>query len=474
MKATQILYLLIFVGIIYWIVTSTQLLDFSKEGFEGMSQSSEPVIPKGLKPTSLKTEAMPNPMTLDKLPFGEYGQMASTGSYQYKDPSLLPAELSQMLKLSTDIRTFLIFEGVSVTDSSDPSVQLPLTQLRADSQKLQSEISVLEKNPGINSQLTQQDLADIEGSLMFLQRKVRLFQTSGVINTEGFENPTSGKTTAKLTDVVSLQERIHGAILNLSTSGTIDAVVQSRIQALENMYTAITEIITSVNNGSISQSDIPLYKEDIDTILPNLENTSKNINTLFNQKSGKKLSIIEEKLSKLVGEENVKSVFKKIKDNGTFRVNVELGYNTVSKKPVSPKKTSVSRLQAGRGAGAGSGPEDISGTGSDIELNVIGQPMSVNSAYDTSTQGMDDRAANKSKPSKFDWKKRAQSICEQVRLRGLDPEDFGCIATGSLMSPAYSWRGHSKMVCGRLAATMDPNLPIACGCPPNNWKGWNL
>ena len=466
MKATQILYLLIFVGIIYWIVTSTHLLDFAKEGFEGMSQPSEPVIPKGVKPTSLKMEAMPNPMTLDNLPFGEYGQMASTGSYQYKDPSLLPAELSQIKKITEDIRTFLVFEGVSLEDSSDPSVQLPLTQLRADSQKLQSELSVLEKNPGINSQLTQQDLVDIEGSLTFLQRKVRLFETSGVVNTEGFENPSSGKTKATLDEIVSLQQRIHAAIITLSTSGTVDPVVQARIKALENMYTAITDIITKVNNGTMSQADIPVYKEDINIILPNLANTNKNINSLFNQTSGKKLNMIEKHLSKFVGEENAQSVFKKIQDNGTLRVNVELGYNTVTNKPVTSKNISVS--------GARSGPGNISGTGSEIKLNVIGQPMAVNSAYDTSTKGMDDRAANNSKPSKFDWKKRAESICEQVRLRGLDPEDFGCIATGSLMSPAYSWRGHSKMVCGRLAATMDPDLPNACGCPPSKWKGWNL
>ena len=81
---------------------------------------------------------------------------------------------------------------------------------------------------------------------------------------------------------------------------------------------------------------------------------------------------------------------------------------------------------------------------------------------------------NPSSISRFDWKKRATSICEQVRLRGLDPEDFGCLAKGTIMSPAYSWRGHTKMICGRLAATTDPALPVSCGCPPSNWKGWTL
>ena len=171
MKATQILYLILIIGIIFWIVSSTQLLNFSREGFEGLlaSPNSEPVIPKVLVPTSIAMEAMPNPATLDTIPFGPYAQTASVGSYQYKDPATLPAELSQMKKIHEDIRSFLMFEGVGLADTSDPTVQLPLTQLRADSQKIQSEISVLDKNPGVDSQLTQQELANIEGSLTFLQ-----------------------------------------------------------------------------------------------------------------------------------------------------------------------------------------------------------------------------------------------------------------------------------------------------------------
>jgi hypothetical protein len=95
--------------------------------------------------------------------------------------------------------------------------------------------------------------------------------------------------------------------------------------------------------------------------------------------------------------------------------------------------------------------------------------------FDSVTPGMDDRAnaiSNLSKAARFDWKKRTETICDQIRLRGLDPLDFGCIAKGSMMSPAYSWRGHAKMVCGRLGATMDPDLPVTCGCPPQEWKGW--
>jgi hypothetical protein len=478
MKATQIIYLVIFAGIVFWIISSTHLLDFTKDGFEDLLKSSisEPVIPKGLIPTSIKMEAMPNPTVLDNLPFGPYAQMASTGSYQYKDPAMLPAGLSQMKKINEDLRSFLVFEGVSLADTSDPTVQLPLTQLRADSQRLQAEISVLDKNPGIDSQLTQQDLADIEGSLMFLQRKVRLFETSGVISgTEGFQDSGAGKTRATNDDLVAFQKRIYSAILTLSASGTVDPVVQARIKALQNMYTDITDMITKLANGTMQPSDIPVYKEDINVILPNLANPNQNINNLFNQPSGKKLSPIEQQLATMVGEENATSVFNNLRDKGMFRVSVDLGYNVhgPSNTPIFSQKM---QLQDDGTMGPVQGPAGPVGPVQDnLAQKSPAMPMGMDLAFDSSTLGMDDRANSKpSSVSRFDWKKRVSSICEQIRLRGLEPEDFGCIPKDSLMSPAYSWRGHAKMVCGRLGATMDPGLPVTCGCPPSNWKGWTL
>ena len=473
MKATQVIYLVVFAGIVFWIISSTDLLDFTKDGFKDLvsTHSSEPIIPKILAPTSIKMDTMPNPATLDTLPFGPYLQTPSTGSYQFKDPSSLPADLSQLKKLNEDIRSFLVFEGVNLTDTSDPSVQLPLTQLRADSQRLHSEITVLDKNPGIDSQLTQQELADIQGSLTFLQRKVRLFETSGVINnsTEGFQDSGAGKTKATSEDLINLQKRIYGAILTLSASGTLDPVVQSRIQSLQNMYTAVTDMVTKLANGTLTESNISVYKEDINTILPNLADTQRSITGLFNQESGKKLNRIEKHLSTLVGEENATSVFNNLKDRGTFRVNVELGYN--GEKQHHHRPTSNPRFNQ-------SFDLKQDGTlGINMGSKLTHAPMNNNLPFDSVTPGMDDRAESMSslpKASRFDWKKRVESICEQVRLRGLDPEDFGCIPKDSLMSPAYSWRGHAKMICGRLGATMDPGLPISCGCPPSNWKGWTL
>lgn len=472
MKTTQVLYILLFIGIVVWIVTSTPLLDRMSEGFQSAPASSEPIIAKGIEPTNLPVEAMPNESAPGSLPYAPYGQSASVGSYPYQDPSLAPAQLTQMKKLNEDLKSFLVFEGANVASSSDPTVQLPLTQLRADSRKLAQEVSVLEKNPGIQSSMTQQDLADIEGALTFLQRKVRLFQTSGVVSDshEGFTS-AQPKTKAKKADLTDFQTRIYAAILTLSSSGTTDPVVISRVKKLQDMYGAVKDMITKIDKGIWTDDDIPVYKEDIAGLLPNLANPSKDMNDIFSGST--ELSPVEMQLSALVGEKNASKVFNGLLDKGSFNISLDLGYNVPGSKSKNSNVVYSKKLQLQ--------PDGTMGT-QDISSKLVGSPLketecataSMNSAYDTSNPGMDDRAQAKNTPGSLDWKSRASSICEQVRLRGLDPLDFGCIAKGSLMSPAYSWRGHTRMICGRLSSTTDPDLPRVCGCPPTEWKGWSL
>jgi hypothetical protein len=444
--------------------------------------------------------------------------MASVGSFQYQDPAMLPAETKQMKKINEDLRSFLAFEGVNLANSSDPTVSLPLTQLRADSRKLQEEISVLDRNPGVQSQLTQQTLADIEGSLMFLQKKVRLFETSGVVTggSEGFQNmqpminspkgaiklvsnavaagdkrsPKAApgeKTKATKKDLELLQTKAYAAILTLSASGTVDPVVQARIKRLQQMYTALTDMVTKLNKGQWTDKDIPVYKEDIQEILPNLAKPQKDVKDVFSQGNGKKLNPIEQQIAGLVGTENAQDVFKNLKERGMFKISMDLGYNVPDSKgnkypsykrnldlqsDGSMKSSSgINRHLSAQGGSMGQiGPMSHS----DHMANQGSGGLRMESAYDSNSLGMDDNAAirTSNKASHFDWKKRATTICEQVKLRGLDPLDFGCIAKDSLMSPAYSWRGHTKMICGRLGTTMDPDLPVVCGCPPRQWRGW--
>ena len=481
MKATQILYIFLFVGIIVYIIKSTHLL----EGFEGPESvpsllgASDPFVPEGLKETNLDTRGQPNPVEPGSLPFGPYAQTASVGSYQYQDPAQMAANPKQMKQLFEDIRAFLVFEGVSIANSSDPSVSLPLTQLRADNERLQQELAVTENNPGVESSLNQQDLANIQGSLTFLQRKVRLFQSAGVVSdseggTEGFMGapPPAEKLRATKTELQLLQTKITAAILVLSASGTTDPVVQARIKNLQAMYSAVTDMIKKLDKGIWTQKDVPVFSQDIKTIIPNLADPKKPIAdiTKGGQGSGQNLNPIEKQLAGLVGEDNAREVFGRLKEKGMFRVTLDMGYNvpgasnsTINiKKEIGMKKDGTLGFNEGKIKGSAG--------------------ISVDGPFDSTMSGADDRAlaaekvaANGSKrPSHLDWKARAKGICDQVKARGLDPMDFGCIPEGSKLSPAYSWRGHTKMVCGRLASTMDPGLPEVCGCPPPNWKGWTL
>ena len=473
MRASQVLYIFLIVGIIAFIIKSTDILD-DLEGFQNV-QKSEPVIAPGLESVKLETKTQPNPSIPGTLPFAPYGQSASVGSYQYKDPAQLPANLQQMRQLYEDMRSFIVFEGTSVSNSSDPTVSLPLSQVRADSRRLQQEIAVLSKNPGIEPSLTQQELADMQEGLTFLQRKIRLFQTAGVVSNgvEGFVD-AAPKTKATKLEIQLLQNKIYAAILTLSASGTTDPVVTARIKNLQGMYSETKDILSKLDNGTMKADEVSYYSQDIKDIIPKLASPSSKLPVLGSQDSGEKLNLLEEQLSKLVGDENAKSVFKEIRNNGTFRVNfgVDLGYNVnkadknniivLNKQYTMDKNGDVNSTSNNNPSMSSINPSD--------NLNIDGP-------FDSTMSGMDDRAEvikKATSPSRLDWEKRAKDICQQVKLRGLDPLDFGCIPEGSKMSPAYSWRGHTKMVCGRLGATMDPSLPATCGCPPANWKGWTI
>jgi hypothetical protein len=475
MKVSQILYIFLFLALVVVAIKSTHLLD----GFEDVPQA-DPIIAKGIKEARLDIQVQPNSSAPGTLPSGPYAQTASVGSYQYQDPAQLPAELKQMQNLYEDMKAFLVFEGPSIGNSSDPTVSLPLTQIQADSRKLQQEISVLERNPGIQSSLTQQELADMQEGLTFLQRKVRLFQTSGVVSDsnagkEGFQNPsTQGKTKATKAELQLLQTKVMAAILTLSSSGTTDPVVQARIKNLQAMYTDTTDMINKLNKGIWTATDVPVYSQDIKAVIPNLADPKKPIPDVTKQGSGKILSPVEQYIASLVGEENAPDVFKSLKDKGMFKMSFDLGYNTSGPEKSDAPGSNIVSMNKGFDLLTG---EEHSSYNPSMDSVKPSSSVTMHGPYDNTMSGMDDRAEaieKVNRPSHLDWKARAKGICDQIKQRGLDPLDFGCVPEGSKLSPAYSWRGHTKMVCGRLGSTMDPGLPETCGCPPPNWKGWTL
>ena len=83
--------------------------------------------------------------------------------------------------------------------------------------------------------------------------------------------------------------------------------------------------------------------------------------------------------------------------------------------------------------------------------------------------------ANTGALGRFDWETRANDICKNIKRADLNPAEYGCFGEDSgAVSDDYSWRGHAKMVCTRLATNADPAVPEQMGCPPASWNGWRL
>jgi len=102
--------------------------------------------------------------------------------------------------------------------------------------------------------------------------------------------------------------------------------------------------------------------------------------------------------------------------------------------------------------------------------SVTGQNATVNVAMGP-TSGSSPYSSTITQP--FDWKERAKQICGQIKLREMDPYEFGCMRDmNAVRQDNFSWRGHTKMVCTRLATVYDPSIPELCGCPPPSWIGW--
>jgi hypothetical protein len=244
-------------------------------------------------------------------------------------------------------------------------------------------------------------------------------------------------------------------------------------------------MINKLDKGIWTATDVPVFKEDIDGILPNLATPAKAIADLFSSSgsgsgsgsSGSTGSTSEfaatptgQALAELVGPSNLDTVLKNFQKNGNFNVDVSFGYNGPGSSSTSSTGSSSSNTGTNYNASfAVDSKGDVKQVSSSGTSSDSYSPQMTGSPFDTSTPSYLDTSK-----SGLDWKKRNKDICEQIRLRGLDPADFGCLPAGSVMSPAFSWRGYTKMICGRLGATLDSGLPQACGCPPDNWSGWTL
>jgi hypothetical protein len=517
------------------------------------------------------------------------GQTASVNSYPYDDPANKKAPLKQLKNIMETIDGFLANEAPALKDSSDPAVLLPLQTATSDLQRLKDEVSVIDRNPGVEGTLTIGDLNGINANLAFLQKKWRLSANSSV---EGFQNSlteegtdgspgidplntigsnpcgsgqvayvnggssscvtigaacvsgkiytedgtcsavgatcatgkvynSSGKCISSgsgsgsgsgsdgsgsgrkitLAELKTLQVNISAFITQLQNSGTVNAVINQRINVLNIILRQVMDYQTQVETGKMKASDIPITYKDYKAFLPfvDINDPTTNMNNplphLLNA-TGASASLSNlfpfffsgdisgAQLARELFEKYAKNLFTDV----GYDVNVKLNKKSDSERKVAEE---VAKALANGTLGKNSklafdndGDEDGDTNGKAPNSTVSGMFNSIIQAI-TGKNPAEDQAAGSgnssvkvttnsppSAPGHFNWKDRSKEICEQVKKRGLNAYDYGCLNNPDDVSDNFSYRGYARMVCARLETNYDPSIPGLCGCPPPTWPGW--
>lgn len=424
------------------------------------------------------------------------GEIARVNTLPYNDPALEAAPYKRLAELKESLQAFFTFEAKGLEKMSDPEVQLPLTTARGDLSRLTDEISVLKRNPGIGSSLTQGQADDIRANLIYLQRKYRLSvnSASGTSSQilEGFADALLGEgDRLTLKDLKDLRVSVLAEITRLSASGTTDPVINARITSLNTIKKNIDTLVTEVENGTRLASQIPIMKIDVKKFLPLMSDPSKPLPQLLNENnlpaSAANVFPAYESGDK-TGAKAAQNLYEKYGDAVFNGLSWDLGLKYTAPHEVALEAAkaiqalpSLKSSQQGFKMTGGlhepktgntfmnaSGPEDSRYPSSNT---FRGEMEAVTATAES--QRLDGKTPKvMGAAAKFDWREKASNICESIRKRGLNPEDFGCSSPSRRVSPDYSWRGEARMVCTRLLTTPDPGLPETCGCPPANWPGW--
>lgn len=428
------------------------------------------------------------------LPSAPFDQRSKGAPLPYMDPGKEPAKYIRILAVLNDLQAFFAFQVTAIKDLCDPAIKLPLQRARADLAEIQNVQMVLERNPGVPSRITTRQLDEVVANLHYLQKAANDIQASQSTGIEGFTNGTPVKTDisprATPNQLMEFRTKLVAEIARLQSSGTTDPLVQNRINTLQRIKTDIDDILNKLRRGLLKQEEIPIFQSDVEKALPVLGSPTSALPQILKQNKlppaiasafPNGLNARDARTANQI--QNTLNTYMKDLTQG---LSWDLGVAGVAALHYdSPRAQNIASSYAIKASSAG-------GTNPVIDL--------VNSVADQTSQSSLASQASTFKPTepqqsepglpgvsysgggrpilptsnagKFDWKTRATQICEQVRMRGLDPLDFGCLPPKTQVSSEFSWRGHVKMVCNRLLTTTDPGLPEACGCPPANWAGW--
>ena len=310
-----------------------------------------------------------------------------------------------------------------------------------------------------------------------------------------------------LKDLEDLSMRIGIEILRLQSSGAADAFVdmnlQSRINTLITIKKLVDDLIAEVKSGARKLKDVPLTKADIARFLPAMVNrntalpdlikgygASNYLNSLFPTFAAGDIS----------GAVLAQKLFNKYEDQliNNLSWDVSLSYTSKAEQKVAadnamtagrygyiPENHTSPYTMADKGGYRGffdSLVNNIRHKGDTSSSSSYSSSSSSPSSYSSpssSSSPSSYRSSSSSSSSKpgnhgsLDWKDRSKQICGQIKARGYDPYEFGCLQNPDAMNrESFSWRGYTKMVCNRLSTVYDSSVPELCGCPPTDWPGW--
>jgi hypothetical protein len=428
------------------------------------------------------------------LPSAPYEQTAAMSPLPYQDPAQIKANRQQLVDTLELMKGFLAFEAQEISEKSDPAIQLPLNTLRSDFKKIQDEVFTLNRNPGLQPNITILELSEMEANLGYLQDKVRLMGAAGVLQgpiyeftkrinadtkgqnqMEGFENMTgeSGQV-ATPDELKQFVVRIKSEIVRLSASGTNDPIIVARISALTQMQQNINDILAQVESGALMSNEIPIMSKDIQNALPVLSKPNEPLPQVI-RSLGLPVGLGNVLPSNLQNSPEVKTEISKLLDKYAkqfidgISASFTVKYTSERDGNINSQSNCLNRDKQQ------SSTVDQTGFPSASDLNNINGPQfnMVDQGQVRDQYGQNPVEAGRG-PSHFDWKTRSKQIEEQVKKRGLKSSDFGIMPEDTKVSNEFSWKGYARMICSRLQATMDPALPETCGCPPMDWKGWRI
>jgi hypothetical protein len=295
-----------------------------------------------------------------------------------------------------------------------------------------------------------------------------------------------------LKDLQDLSLKINVEIIRLQASGASDSFadmnLSSRVNNLIAIKKTVDDLIADVQSGRRLPRDIPFTRADIARFLPAMSNPNTALPQLIKDAGGNQfLNSLFPKFA--AGDINSSAIAKQMFDayGQDFFKNLSwdigLSYKGQAERDIAANYATAAADNAAAAANekgvAHANPAHANAAPATayrgLLASVVSSQTGITPTHVSAGMGGAPRAttATSGPPQNLDWKERSKQICGQITARGMDPNDFGCLASPDTMKQeSFSWRGYARMVCNRLNTVYDTSVPALCGCPPPTWPGW--